>query len=258
VLPREIRDNTYHHLLVGSTINKMKTAMRPSPQLVGYVHIGNIFITGKHPRFTRSRRVHAQIFNEITQAFYKRCTLVLYYPQAIRSLLEYDFFGNGVRPDMCTLSSLTVRVPLYATKMTGKLPIDPAKLGEQFARLLCPGQISRQFHLHIIFIPQSSTFGTTEMEKWKWLHQEEYPPKLQDPMRVLELSLKSIKPVIDDLQRISVGGRIEASISLDPYIGTGGYLEIFNKMDWAETSALGWSDEVAKRVYEEIDLHDEL
>jgi hypothetical protein len=224
-------------------MNKMKAAMRPSPELVGYVDIGNIFITRKHPRFTRPRRVHAQIFNEITEAFYKRCTLVLYHPQAIRSLLEYDFFGNGVRP-------------LYEDKMTGRLPIDPAKLGEQFAPLLCPGQIFRQFHLHIIFIPQSSTFGTTEMKEWKWLHQEEYRPKLQDPMRVLELSLKSTKPVIIDLQRISVGGRIEASISLDPYIWTGGYLEIFNKTDWAATSALGWSDDVAKRVYEEIGLHD--
>jgi hypothetical protein len=182
-------------------------------------------------------RVHTQFFDEIIQAFYERWTIVFTDLQDIRSVLDHDFFWNGIRPDMCTLSSLTVRVRLFDDEITGELPIDAAKLAEELALLLCPGQVSRHFNLHIIFLP-TGYFPTDEMETWMWLDQEEYRPRLRDRMHVLELSLKSIKPVIDGLQRISVSGRVRTTMSLDIYTCTDCNLVIFDKNDWADKSAL--------------------
>jgi hypothetical protein len=211
VFPREIRDSNYHHLLDESTMETMKCSMRLAPGLVGYLDMGDIFtcIGGEHPRFMRPHQIHAQLFDEITQAFYEKWRVELDYPQNIRSLLEHDFFGNGIRPQMCTLSSLAVHIYLYED-IECMVPVEPAELAEQFAPLIRPGQLSTRCQLQIIFDP-----GHCRYENTRSYSPSSHISIMEKEMRLLETSLRILKPMVNTFKTICPRGDVQVFIDLE-------------------------------------------
>ena len=182
------------------------------------------------------------------------------HPWDIEDFLRLDFLKSGVRPNMCTLSTLTIEIDLDQCGCF-RVPIDLATLPEDFAPLLRLGQLSTQTQLHIKFI-----ISLHISFDGFWDNPDAYVPVLHDQMSFLENTLKSLKPVVNQLRAICHKGWVRATISLGRYGGqdvriftentwAAGYFgKRAREIDWAGQDARYWTEEVAKTMRAMVEI----
>ncbi|KAF1838035.1 hypothetical protein BDW02DRAFT_49247 [Decorospora gaudefroyi] len=232
-LPREIRNMIYKCVPDAQVMDAMWSNAKLPPKLGLYRYSGFVYANMKQPGCLHPPLVDTQFLTELIRAFYEKCEMRTRHVSMVEPLLNRDFFGLGVRPNMCTLSALEVGTELRN--------IDPMTLAEHFAPLLRPGQISSRFRLDIIL--ESRAFICKGLV---WSHKEPCAPLIQAEMEHLALSLKASKTLVDTITTLSRHGWFRMTIDL-------GFLSRFNisilELDgWAEKSANYWIEKVAKKV----------